>query len=184
MRKNNVITMAIVAIALLFTSCGGTKFTEEDMTNLLFKYDKGILAGVNIGDNWDDIKANHNSEFTVREEEMSVGDMIYQLRKDNNDDNMIHVDFELDDAKNVTTIRYSIMLSIDGVEDVSFKNKLKNTIADLFTNKLFYQVTFDEPDIKQWKIKRNGKAYAVYLSSSENTDQKIGHLDIDVTLVK
>ena len=184
MKKNNVITMAIVAIALLFTSCGGTKFTEEDITNLLFKYDKGILAGVDIGDNWDDIKANHNSEFTVREEKTVLGGMIYQLRKDNNDDNMIHVDFELDDAKNVTTIRYSIMLSIDGIEDVSFMNKLKNTIADLFTNKLFYPVIFDEADVKQWKIFKNGKAYTIYLSSSENTDQKLGHLDIDVTPVK
>ena len=183
MKKTNVLLIVIAAITLFLTSCGGSKFVEDDIINLLFNYDKGILAGVDIGDNWEDIKANHNPEFTVREQ--TIDDLTYyQLRKDNNDDNMIHVDFELDENKNVTKIKYSIMLTVDGVEDIAFMNKIRNTIADFFTNKMYYPIIIDQDNMKEWEILKNKKTCIIHLYSSENTEQKIGHIDINVRIKK
>ncbi len=181
MKRNNLITVVIVAITLFLTSCGGSKFTEEEMTNLLFNYDKGILAGVDIGDNWEDIKVNHNPEFTVRDEKISTVGMFYQLRKENNDDNKIIIDFELDGDKNITVIKYDITLSIDGIEDVNFMNKLKNTIVDFFANKLFYALIDDSGDSKTFQFKKNDKIYDVSLFSYENEDVHNGHISIEIT---
>jgi len=59
-------TAGLLLIVLI--SCTGERINQEQTTEMLMGYEKGLIAGIDLGDNWDDIKANHHEEWTVREE--------------------------------------------------------------------------------------------------------------------
>jgi len=64
----NILTLLSISTLLIFTSCTRERINQEQTTEMLMGYEKGLIAGIDLGDNWDDIKANHHEGWTVRED--------------------------------------------------------------------------------------------------------------------
>lgn len=90
---------------LAFTAaCGPKDLPREEIITILFPAE-GVLGGYDFGDSWEDIKANHNEVFEVRD------DSSKQLRRDvgeNAGSNGYYIGFGLDDAGKVTSLNASI----------------------------------------------------------------------------
>jgi len=77
---------------------------KEEITGVLFP-DKGVFAGYDFGDSWDDIKAKHPDFFEVRDDDHK------QLRRDVGDNagsNGYYLGFDLDGAGKVKSMSASV----------------------------------------------------------------------------
>lgn len=111
-------------VLLAFTvACGPKDLPREEIMTILFPAE-GVLGGYDFGDSWEEIKANPNEVFEVRDDDFK------QLRRDVGDNagsNGYFIGFALDGAGKVT----SISASINGKEQnsVAVRALLDDVIA-------------------------------------------------------
>lgn len=77
---------------------------EQEIHDLVFGYDRGVVVGVRLGDSWESVKENVRPGWTVREEPG-----IHQFRKDwdlGND--MMMVTFELNSENQVDGMNFNM----------------------------------------------------------------------------
>jgi hypothetical protein len=63
-----IISIFLFFVGFLVSCSSGRNFTTEDLNNLLMDYNQGIIAGVDIGDSWEDIKKTLNQRWIVSED--------------------------------------------------------------------------------------------------------------------
>lgn len=152
------IVLFITAI-LLFTACG-TAIEQEEVDNLVFGYDRGLMVGVEIGDSWEDVKKNHREGWTIVEE-----GNIYQFRKDWDQGNdMMNVTFTIDENKNVDGIELSMTAS-EGNWPV-MKMLEKKMISDLNL------ITSSNSNEKWSYFGPNGNQYTVLYEQREGDENR------------
>ncbi|MFS8066735.1 MAG: hypothetical protein ACMG6S_10220 [Byssovorax sp.] len=100
---------AFVAMALLLCACT-PKLEQAEVNEMLLKPSRGLLGGIEFGDSWEKIKADHDKRYTVRDEKMAEGSF-QQLRRDLSDPgtNGYMITFQLDEQKNVKSYSAEIM---------------------------------------------------------------------------
>lgn len=99
-------------VCLLFASlliACTPKLDPLEVQELLIKPQRGLLGGIEIGDSWDKIKADHDARYTVREDQ-TESTTILQLRRDLSrpGTNGFYIGFTLDAGKKVESYRVSI----------------------------------------------------------------------------
>ncbi|MFT7156849.1 MAG: hypothetical protein ACI8Q1_001864 [Parvicella sp.] len=57
--------MSFLLLGALISSCT-VQMEDEEIHELLFGYNRGLVAGVQIGDSWEDIKKNVRPGWTIR----------------------------------------------------------------------------------------------------------------------
>ena len=94
-----------LALTLAFTvACGPKDLPRQEIEEVLFP-SKGVLGGYDFGDSWEDIKANHDSVFELRDDDFK------QLRRDVGDNagsNGYFIGFALDEAGKVESFKASV----------------------------------------------------------------------------
>jgi len=128
----------IIGITLLLilglSSCSSASIDVAEADELLLKQKRGLVAGFEIGDNWEDIKKNANKLWTIREESD-----IFQLRKDwDLGNNMMYIGFELDEQKNVEKIRFYMIGKDDATITYikALKKKFEIDYKNLYLSKI------------------------------------------------
>jgi hypothetical protein len=118
--RNHLLTFALVASV---AACGPQDLPREEITEVLFP-SKGLLAGYDFGDSWQDIKAKPPEHFAVRDDDTK------QLRRDVGDNagsNGYYVGFGLDDAGKVKSL--SVRISGKKQNAVTVRALLDDVIA-------------------------------------------------------
>jgi hypothetical protein len=112
MKKLTTITLTIL-IALFLSSCGNAELTLEEMNNLVVEYNGGDapFAGVNIGDDWNEIKKNYSTDWVVSEDGTNGS-----LKKEWDFYNSIFISIYLDENKKVKSM------------SMNFETSLENTV--------------------------------------------------------
>lgn len=101
MHKNGAF---VIMVGLLVAGCT-PKLDAGEVSEMLVKPTRGLIAGFDIGDSWDQIKASHDPRYTVRD------DSSQQLRRDLSDPgtNGFFVDFGVDPStKKITRISVQV----------------------------------------------------------------------------
>lgn len=97
----------LFCFSTLFISCGVT-IEDRQLEEMLLNYETGILAGVDIGDDWEKVKASHHADWEIREEKKSAI-TIRQYRKDWDDhDNSMYLGFILDASNKIVEMDLSL----------------------------------------------------------------------------
>ncbi|MBL9025533.1 MAG: hypothetical protein JNL21_25280 [Myxococcales bacterium] len=118
--RAHLLTFALVASV---AACGPKDLPREEITEVLFP-SKGLLAGYDFGDSWQDIKAKPPEHFAVRDDDTK------QLRRDVGDNagsNGYYVGFGLDDAGKVKSL--SVHISGKKQNAVTVRALLDDVIA-------------------------------------------------------
>ncbi|MBI2968720.1 MAG: hypothetical protein HYY40_13045 [Bacteroidetes bacterium] len=124
--------LLILPLCSMLFSCS-VKIEESFLNEMILKPEKGIIAGVDIGDSWETIKINHNPEWEIREENID-GNTIYQLWKRwDEHDNTMHLTFNLDGNKIIREIEFRVRGT--GENAVTIR-KFMHTIYDHYSKKL------------------------------------------------
>ncbi|CAG5076322.1 hypothetical protein [Parvicella tangerina] len=170
MRK---LTVIIVGIVVLFSACS-VEVKKEELKPMLFGQSRGLIAGVDIGDTWEEVKENYPEGWTVRESHEDGLD-IYQIRKDwDEGSNYMNLSFGFDEEGLINEMRYTLTLS--DKSRLALVEVQKMFIAD------FNRVTLQEKT-DQWKYYGpDGNPYIISLQVielNENTES----LAIDVVKV-
>ena len=136
----NIIKIISVYALVVMVSCTGERINQEQTTEMLIGYEKGILAGIDLGDNWDDIKANHHEGWTVREDHIieeyegeTYQNTVIQLNVPiDHYPLMMGLTFDLDELNNIVDIDFFIK---GKPEDKLYLTKLLRQIQDEFNRK-------------------------------------------------
>lgn len=148
------IPVILPIMVFTFASCG-TKIETEEVNGLVFGYDRGLMVGVDIGDNWEDVKKNCREGWDIREE-----DNIYQFRKDWDQGNdMMYVTFSLDENKNIDEMEFKMNASTGNL--VELKNLEKMFIQD------FNLITIEYLKTDWTYYAPNGETYTIILNTIE-----------------
>jgi len=118
---------AFVAVALVLSACT-PKLDLAEVDEVLIKPSRGLMGGIEFGDSWEKIKADHDKRYTVRDEQTSSGSL-QQLRRDLSDagTNGYFISFHLDAQKNVESYSVSIFGQKDNA--VGVRKVLDDVIA-------------------------------------------------------
>jgi hypothetical protein len=105
--------------------CGCTpKLDPAEVKQMLLEQPRGVIGGVDFGDSWDRIKADHDKRYTVRDDNTKDG-TFRQLRHDLNSpgENGFFITFDVDAQGKVASYNVSIygrkgnMLVVRGLVD-------------------------------------------------------------------
>jgi hypothetical protein len=99
----------LMAVALLLSACT-PKLEHSEVKQALLEQPRGLLGGVEFGDSWEKIKADHDKRYEVRDEKTETG-AIRQLRRDlgsSKGTNGYYIGYNLDEQKNVKSYSASI----------------------------------------------------------------------------
>lgn len=170
------LTLPMLALLSSVAACGPKDLPREEIAGVLFP-DKGVFAGYDFGDSWQDIKAEHPDFFVVRD------DSSKQLRRDVGDNagsNGYYVGFGVDGAGKID----SMSVSIHGQKQnaVTVRALLDDVIAhyDKTVGKGRCQKTGkqDNSSTCTWEVPGKNKVKAQYL---EMLDLHAGSLTVSVS---
>lgn len=117
----------LVLSALLLTACT-PKLDPNEVNEMLIKPSRGLFGGVELGDSWDKLKADHDKRYTVRDEKIE-GNAFLQLRHDLGDpgQNGFYLTFHVDGEGKVERFEASIHGQKDNA--VTVRKLLDDVIA-------------------------------------------------------
>jgi len=155
-----ILKLTIISLSVFIFSCGGNKFNEEQVSNLILNKNSGILAGINIGDDWEIVKQNAPNDWTIVDTIMVEGD--YQsehqqliIPREHNSHRMA-LTFGLDDNGIIENIEFFLN---GEAGDESMIEKYYSKITDEFNNK------FESDEFHKWKYESpNGKLFTIMLN--------------------
>jgi hypothetical protein len=103
---------AVLVAALALSGCA-RDLSPTEVNEMLFQPSHGLMAGIDFGDGWEKIKADHDKRYTVRDEVVDIASTptpYYQLRHDlgSPGDDGFYVNFALDAEKKVKSYSVSI----------------------------------------------------------------------------
>ncbi|MBL4668476.1 MAG: hypothetical protein JKY30_04360 [Flavobacteriales bacterium] len=100
----------IVVIVLGLVSCGAPKMDAKLIKSMTLGYEKGVVAGIDIGDNWGDVKKNAHKEWEIDSPEERVGSAmtIGSLSRSWDMFNNVFISVGLDNNNNVWELSYTI----------------------------------------------------------------------------
>ena len=163
MQPINISIFILFGLTVLVSCTPNMDGTEiESMT---LEYDKGIFAGIDIGDSWEDVKSTCHRSWEIQEEEIYKGVPNYVLRKDWDEGyNFMYLNCKLDEQKKVIGLSFEL----HGTE----KNALK---AREFMHKVyaFYSDILTPNSNTSWEyFPENGMKYNVsfFNTNPENLD--------------
>jgi hypothetical protein len=168
-------SLPLLALLAFTAACGPKDLPREEIKGVLFP-DKGVFAGYDFGDSWQDIKAKHADYFEVRDDEHK------QLRRDVGDNagsNGYYLGFGLDGAGKVV----SMSVNISGKEQnaVTVRELLDDVIAhyDKTIGKGGCRRTGKDDNSSNciWEAPGKPKVEVMYL---EMRDLHSGSLDVSV----
>ncbi len=158
--------------ACMFSACSVT-IEEQELIDLVLNYEKGIIAGVEIGDSEESIKAGHNSGWEIKTG--GVNDNFdYQYRKQWDErENGLYVGFKLDAEGKVYDI--DLRLCSKGSGNVLTARKFMFAVFEKFNGRTEFVPTSDN----SWKYKNSmGDLIGVSctnwgIESSKEPDEKV-----------
>jgi hypothetical protein len=171
-----------LAVALLLGACSPPRLEKDEVNEVLLKPSRGLLGGIEFGDSWEKIKAEHDKRYSVRDEQVA-GSSLRQLRRDLSDPgtNGYMLTFALDDQNNVKT--YSAMIMGQKDNAVVVRQVLDDVIAH-FDKKLGVGQCGKLPGGQgnsshcSWRPSGGPTVEVMYMESSDPID---GSIDINIT---
>lgn len=126
--------MAALLGGLLLGGCT-PDINPAEVNEMLLQPSRGLMGGVEFGDSWEKIKADHDKRYKVRDETMMLGanqdqpSTYYQLRRDlgSPGEEGFYITFRLDEQKNVKAYDVSIFGSSKNA--VTVRKLLDDVIA-------------------------------------------------------
>ena len=105
------IGIGLLGLIVGFVGCSKPRMDHDEVLAMITEPDRGLMAGVALGDPWESVKAKHHPKFTIRDEKTSTS-LIRQLRMDTGKpfENLVRIDFETDAAGVISGMR----LEVDG----------------------------------------------------------------------
>lgn len=139
MKKLIIITSTLI-IASLLNSCGNVKLTSNDVSELIITENAGKdpFAGINIGDDWDEIKEKYAKDWEIKEDG--------GLYKEWDFYNHVFINLDLNDEGKVETMNMNFEVSVENnVELLELKQLLETK----------YNLIYDQTSEESWKMKTN-----------------------------
>jgi len=98
MKKASLLSFSII---LLLLSCSAPEIDKNLLEDMLFKQEKGIIAGASIGDTWEEIKSNIHPDWEVNDTEKRIS-------KTYDDLNFVTMSFDFYDSDKCNGLGVSI----------------------------------------------------------------------------
>jgi hypothetical protein len=95
------IASIVLVVALGLFSCGSPKMDSALVKSMTIGHENGIVAGVNVGDSWDDVKKNVHEAWEIDES-------THYLSKEWDSFNNVLLSIDLDEDNTVWAISYTI----------------------------------------------------------------------------
>ena len=103
---------ALALLAVLPLAACTPKLDRAEVKQMLLSQPRGLIGGIEFGDSWEKIKAEHDPRYTVRDEKTTIGgfkESFLQLRHDlGGPDNGYFLTFQVDEQNNVKSYGASV----------------------------------------------------------------------------
>jgi len=160
------ITGVLLIIVLALTSCGNPEMDSELVKQMSLNYESGVVAGVSIGDSWEDVKNEVHKEWEVDEENHSFSktwDMF----------NNVLLSVDLDNDNKVSGLYYTIN---GKTGNHLLMAEIENALEKEFNVK--YEISESEG----WSfVASNGDKYILFINTNVQEDVGSNSLSIVAT---
>lgn len=146
--------LSFLLLIVGLTSCGSAEMDSELVKSLVLGYDNGVVAGVGVGDSWEDVKENLSKDWDQGESET-------YFVKEYDEMNFIVLFIDLDENNKV----WQLSMSISGKEaNHLLMAEIKNELTKEFNAK--YEVNQAG---ENWSfVSSSGAECSVMMNESES----------------
>lgn len=178
MNKRILTLIGIAIVFSIFSSCAPAEVNFDEVEQMLL-VDRGVVAGTNLGDSWESVSENCSPLWkpVVREVEgMDGNENYYELRKQYDDDNQVHVAFYLDEDKNISSISAQVI--------VTGKNRVEAR-KFMFKAFEFFNSKFKTSGENSWEVAiKNGEKPAKLTCTTSTYEGDEIKDDVTISLTK
>lgn len=168
------LNFVLVILTLILSGCS-SHIPVEDLRELLLEYDRGIIAGVEIGDNWDKVQKGVKRGFAVRKIDSMDGyhRQFSHIWGMNGSGGWLEVNFRLDEENEVSAIKMLFgFAESNRPSATTLQTDLTTHLDSLFGS---------TEQINVWNLEEVGDSYKAKLTTKKQTNniKEILKLEID-----